>query len=116
MIENLKRAFHALPVALMAHSPTFLHCQAEDVEDQVHCHNDHQILFHLQEGGGKDEKGSPCINDRPLYWLPSEPMRDHLCDDQQREDSKEEKEDYCIMTILWTMPKVYQVVVNVLEP
>lgn len=91
MIENLKRVFHALPAALMAHLPIFLHFQAEDVEDQVHCHIDHQILYHLQEGGGKDERGSPCIGDQPLCWLPSEPTRDHLCDDQQREDSEKEK-------------------------
>ena len=92
MDENLSKVFHAPPVVQMAHQLIFLYSQDGDAEDQVHFHNDHQILFHLEEEGGKDEKENLCTGVQPLYLqAPFEVRLGHLCDGQQRGDSKGDK-------------------------
>ena len=96
MDANLSKVFHGPPAALVAHQPISLYSQTGDVEGQVHFHNDHQILFHLEEVDGKDEKGSLCIGDQPPCQLPIEPRTGQLCDGRQRGDSNEEKQNYCI--------------------
>lgn len=69
---------------------TSSYSQAEVDEVQVHFHNDHQIPFHLEEGGGMDEMEIPCTSDDlPLYSLPNELRLGHLCDVRQGEDSNE---------------------------
>lgn len=77
---------HALQAALMAPQLTSSYFQAEDAEDQVRFHNDHQIPFPLEEGGGRDETESPCIA-LPPYLLPSELRLGPLCGVQQKVDS-----------------------------
>ena len=90
MDGNLRKVCHAALAALMVQQKIFLQYQAEDVEDLIHFHNDHQILFHQEVDGEKDEKESPGTGDLPPYWLPSEPRMGPLCEGQLKGGSDEE--------------------------
>ena len=57
---SLSKVICAHPAVQMAPQLTSSYFQPEDVVGQVHFHNDHQIPFHLEVEGEKDETETPC--------------------------------------------------------